>query len=471
MFRRKAYDRLKDWARRKGRTALLVTGARQIGKSFLIEHLGSQRFSSFVEVNLALDKNARRVMADASGADDFLARLTLLSEVKLVPGETLIFIDEIQELPDLMTLVKALVQDGRYSYAFSGSMLGTELKHVRSYPVGFVTEVTMFPMDFEEFCWASGLAEEALCLARECCVERVSVPDYLHESLLSYFRSYMVVGGMPAAVQAFVDGAGDMGAVRRLQDELVVSYVHDITKYAGTAAPNVRAIFEQLPLQLDAKSQRFRLNSLGPKARYDKYDLDFNWLVSAHVGLKCAVVRDPRSPLKATEDPGNFKLYESDTGMLASRYDISVARALYTDDRSANLGFMFENIFAQALTACECPLYYYMNRKRGEVDFLVEDARGKVVPIEIKSGRSPRAHEALNKLLETDGFGIDCGFVLSRLNVEERGKVVYLPWYAALCLPDALGLRKNVAEEGSFTITLPKLGSEFTDVSSGTMNR
>lgn len=457
MFKRKAYDRLVQWSNRGGQTALLVTGARQIGKSFLVEHLGRQRFASLVEVNLALDKDAKRVLAETSSGEDFLARLTLLAEGQLIEGDTLVFIDEIQELPDLMTFVKALVQDGRFSYAFSGSMLGTELKHVRSYPVGFVTEVTMYPMDFEEFCWACSVAEEALATVAECCVQRTPVPNYLHESLLSYFRSYMVVGGMPAAVQAFVNGAGDMGPVRRVQNDLVVSYVHDITKYAGTAAPNVRAIFEQLPLQLDAKSQRFRLNSLEPKARYDKFKLDFNWLVSAHVGLKCDVARDPRSPLKATEDPGNFKLYESDTGMLSSRYDISVARALYTDDRTVNLGFMFENVFAQALAACGCLLYYYMNRKRGEVDFLVEGARGQVVPIEIKSGRSPRAHEALTKLLETEDFGIDSGFVFSRLNVEERDKVVYLPWYAALCLPDALGLKKGVAEEDSFTITLPKL--------------
>ncbi|WP_165247609.1 ATP-binding protein [Adlercreutzia sp. ZJ141] len=458
MFQRKAYNQLERWADRLGQTALLVTGARQIGKSYLIEHLGRQRFQSLAEVNLVLNKDAKRVLSDVSSVEDFIVRLSLLSDAELIVGKTLVFIDEIQELPDLMTLVKALVQDGRFCYAFSGSMLGTELRHVRSYPVGFVTEVTMYPMDFEEFCWANALKPDVLGVVDKCCAALTPVPDYLHESLLSYFRTYMVVGGMPAAVQAFVDDGGNMRSVRTVQSELVVSYVHDITKYAKNAAPNVCAIFEQLPVQLDAKSQRFRLNSLDSKARYDKFSLDFNWLVSAHVGLKCNVVRNPKSPLKATEDSGNFKLYESDTGMLTSRYDISVARALYTDDRTVNLGFMFENVFAQALVSCGCSLYYYMNRKRGEVDFLVEGARGEVVPIEIKSGRSPRAHEALNKLLATSDYDIKRGFVFSRLNVEVRDKVVYLPWYAALCLPEALGLRKGVDTEDSFTITLPKLG-------------
>lgn len=457
MFQRKAYEQLERWADRGGQTALLVTGARQIGKSYLVQHLGRQRFRSFAEVNLSLDKDARRILADPEDVEDLLLRLSLLTGVDFVPGETLIFIDEIQELPDLMTMVKALVQDGRFSYAFSGSMLGTELKHVRSYPVGFVTEVTMYPMDFEEFCWANRVSESALSAVRERCLSLAPVPDYLHDAMLRYFRSYLVVGGMPAAVQAFIDGGGDLGGVRAVQNDLVVSYVHDITRYAGNAAPNVRVIFEQLPLQLDEKSQRFRLNSLDSNARYSKFDRDFNWLVSAGVALKCDVVRDPKNPLRATEDPGNFKLYESDTGMLTSRYDTSVARALYTDDRDANLGFMFENVFAQALTACGCRLHYYMNRKRGEVDFLVEGARGQVVPVEVKSGRSPRAHAALDKLLDTDEFGIERGFVLSRLNVERRGKVVYLPWYAALCLTAALDLRKNVADEDAFTITLPTL--------------
>lgn len=268
-------------------------------------------------------------------------------------------------------------------------------------------------------------------------------------------------------MQAFLDNAGNMGPVREVQAELVVSYVHDITKYAGTAAPTVRAIFEQLPLQLDARSQRFQLNSLGRDARYSKFSFDFNWLVSAHVGLKCNVVRDPKRPLKATEDAGNFKLYESDTGMLASRYDISVARGLYSDDRTLNLGFMFENVFAQALTACGCDLFYYMNRKRGEVDFLVENARGDVVPLEIKSGRTPRAHEALNKLLATPEYGIEKGYVLSRLNVEQRDRVVYLPWYVTACLPEALGLRKRSDEEDSFSITLPSLSAPTRENSSG----
>lgn len=456
MFKRKAYEELKRWKERCSQTALLVTGARQIGKSYLVDLLGRTEFESMVTINLYEDKAAKKALAEAVDAEDLITRIGLLANKSLVPGETLIFIDEIQELPDLMTMIKFLVQDGRFFYAFSGSMLGVELKHVRSYPVGFVTEVTMYPMDFEEFCWAVGVNEEALQTACECCVQLCPVPEYLHERLLTYFRTYMIVGGMPAALQAYIDSRSDLLAVREVQRELVGAYINDITKYAGAQAPNVRAIFEQLPLQLDAKSIRFQLNSLEPHARYEKFRFDFNWLVSVHVAMKCNIVQDPKSPLSITQKPSSFKLYESDTGMLTSRFPASMARDLYLDNRAANLGCLFENVFAQALTACRRPLFYYMNRKRGEVDFLIEDGLGNVIPIEVKSGKSPRAHAALDTLLESKEYKINQGYVISRLNVEVADKVVYLPWYATLCLPEALRFEVDNDAE-TFRLELPPI--------------
>lgn len=311
-------------------------------------------------------------------------------------------------------------------------------------------------MDFEEFCWAVGANESALDTARHCCIVREAVPDFLHKQLLTYFRTYMTVGGMPAVIQTFLDSQGDLVKVRDTQHGLVNAYIDDITQYAGIHAPNVRAIFEQLPLQLDAKSVRFMLNDLEPNARYDKFRLGFNWLVSAHVALKCNFIQEPKSPLQITEKASRFKLYESDTGMLTSRYPFSLARDLYLDRQEPNLGSLFENVFAQTLTNCGLPLFYYMNRKRGEVDFITEDGLGTVIPIEIKSGRSPRAHAALNNLLENDAYNIPKGYVFSRLNVEVHDRIVYLPWYAALCLPEALGL-PDIDKPDIFRMTLPPL--------------
>lgn len=438
MFERKAYKDILRWSEGAPRTALLVRGARQIGKSTLIRRLGQERYEVFVEVNLYRDAAACKALASARDANEFISRISLLSSVALVPGKTLIFIDEVQELPDIITMAKFLVEDGRFSYAFSGSMLGTELKKVRSYPVGFVTELIMHPMDFEEFCWALGVSRESLDVVRASCRSLSPVPDYLHDALLSYFRTYVVVGGMPGAILEFLETRGDLAAVRAFQAELVESYKHDIKKYAGSRALNVESIFEQLPLQLDGDTRRFVLNSIDDDARYESYRKDFVWLTSAGVALKCNRVSNPQAPLKATERPGLFKLYESDTGMLVSRYPQSLARAVYFDERKVNQGAVFENVIAQQLAAGGYSLYYFMSRKRGEVDFLTEGRVGEVVPLEVKSGTSVRAHAALDKLLESGDFSIPRGVVFSRLNVEADGRVVYLPWYAVFCLDEIL---------------------------------
>ena len=438
MFERKAYGDMLRWSEEEPHTALLVRGARQIGKSTLVRHLGQTRYEVFVEVNLFRDAAAKEALANVRDVDELISRISLLSDVALVPGQTLVFIDEIQELPDIVTMAKFLVEDGRFRYVFSGSMLGTELGKIRSYPVGFVTELIMHPMDFEEFCWALRVSREGLDTVRASCKDLVPVPDYLHEALLSYFRTYVVVGGMPEVVQRFLDTRGDLAAVRALQTALVESYKHDIKKYAGARALNVESIFDQLPLQLDSGTRRFVLNSVDDDARYESYRKDFVWLVSAGVALKCNQVSDPKAPLKATDRPGLFKLYESDTGMLVSRYPQSLARAVYFDERKVNQGAVFENVVAQQLVAGGYPLYYSMSRKRGEVDFLTEGRAGEVVPLEVKSGTSVRAHAALDKLLEADEFAIPRGVVLSRLNVEVEGKVTYLPWYAVFCLDEVL---------------------------------
>lgn len=438
MFERKAYQDILRWHEKSPGTALIVRGARQVGKSTLVRHLGKTCYDVLVEVNLYRDFAAKDALKNVRNVEDLISRLSLLSDTPLVPGHTLIFIDEIQELPDIITMAKFLVEDGRFRYAFSGSMLGTELKKVRSYPVGFVTELTMYPLDFEEFCWAVRVTKETLAQVRTSCQKLNPVPDYLHDALLSYFRTYVVVGGMPEVVQTFLDTQGDLAAVRVKQTELVESYKYDITKYADRRALNVEAIFEQLPLQLDNGTRRFVLNSIDDGARYESYRNDFVWLTSAGVALKCDQVSDPKAPLKTTDRPGLFKLYESDTGMLVSRYPQSLARAVYFDTREVNKGAVFENVIAQQLTAAGYPLYYAMNRKRGEVDFLTEGRAGEVVPIEVKSGTSVRAHAALDNLLESKEHAIPRGVVLSRLNIEVDEKVVYLPWYAIFCLDEVL---------------------------------
>ena len=332
-------------------------------------------------------------------------------------------------------MVKFLVDDGRCAWAFSGSMLGTEFKGIRSYPVGSVHEVTMRPLDWEEFCWAVGTTDDALREVSDCCEREAPVPSYIHDALLSNFRTYLVVGGMPEAVLRLIESRGDLASVRMVQADLNKQYKRDISKYAGARALQVQSIFDQLPVQLEGDSQRFVLNSVDSSARFEKYQRDFVWLQNAGVALKTELVDEPKSPLRKTANAGKFKLYQSDTGMLMERYPREIAQAAYLDDKDPNLGGIYENVVAQELAAQGHELFYYQTKKRGEVDFVVDGPKGKVVAVEVKSGRYYHAHAALDRLLATPEYGVDLGIVLSRGNVERVGKVLYLPLYAMFVLP------------------------------------
>lgn len=435
MLRRKVTDSLLSW-KNNSHKALLVTGARQIGKSYAIRAFGKSNYASYYEVNLLLDAEARDVLVGAKNSIDFINRVALLADAPLVEGDTLIFVDEIQEYPQIVTLMKALVEDGRFSYVFSGSMLGTEFKGISSFPVGYVEHIVMRPMDFEEFCWANSISENVLADIRSCLVERRPVENFIHEAMLKNFRAYIVCGGMPEVVQNYIDSGYSLVRTRELQIQLVDQYKSDISKYASTRAFNVRSIFEQIPVQLEAESHRFIVSSLGEGARLQKYEQDFLWLVNAGVGLMVPQVTEARSPLKRTEKTTAFKLYESDTGMLASRYPGSTARAVYLDMKTPNLGGLYENVVAQELVALGADTWYYQTREVGEVDFVIEGARGHVVPIEVKSGKKVRAHAALDRLMSVGEYKIPEAVVLSHENLCKEGKILYVPIYMTFCLDE-----------------------------------
>lgn len=443
MLKRKMMQRLVDW-KASSKKAMLITGARQIGKSYAIREFAKREYRSYVEINLYDDKAAAKALLTASNMNEFLSRLSLFARDALIPGDTLVFIDEVQEAPDIMTMVKFLVQDGRFDYVFSGSMLGTEFKGVRSYPVGYVTEQMMRPMDFEEFCWAIGVREETLNIIRQCCEDEQSVDEAVHEAMMRNFRTYLVVGGMPDAVNAFLNSGGDLAAVRRVQSDLNRQYRHDISQYAGSRALLVREVFEQMPTQLTDGNGRFSVIAIGENARYSRNQKDFVWLTNSGVALKTDCVAEPKSPLKRTAQSPKFKLYQSDTGMLMARYPVSTAQAAYLDDSNPNLGAIYENAVVQELTAQRIPLYYYMSKKKGEVDFIADTQEDSVMPIEVKSGRSYMVHAAIDALLANPEYRLAQGVVVSRSNVLRQGNVLNLPLYALWCLADVAGL---VAED------------------------
>lgn len=435
MLRRKMTRILEDW-KRSSRKALMLTGARQVGKSYAVRDFGRSNYLVYVEINLAIDREARTLLADASSPIDFINRIALLHPEPLIEHETLVFVDEVQEYPEIVTLMKGLVEDGRLSYILSGSMLGTEFKGVTSFPVGFVEQHVMRPLDFEEFSWAVGVDPRFLDQIRSCLRDRRSVEDYLHDTMMRNFRAYMVCGGMPEVVQRYIDSGFSLMETRALQSELVVQYGQDIAQYAGARALEVRRIFDQIPVQLEEDPHRFVLSSLEKGARFSTFDHDFLWLVHAGVGLMVQQVTEAKAPLKRTESASRFKLYQSDTGMLVSRYPQSTSRAIYLDRAQPNLGGIYENVVAQELTALGVGAWYYQSSEVGEVDFVIEGCAGRIVPIEVKSGRKMRSHAALDRLLGIDEYKIREAVVLSRLNVSVEDRVLYAPWYMAFCLDE-----------------------------------
>jgi hypothetical protein len=438
MLIRRAYNDILKWKNSPKKKALFLTGARQVGKSYLVQYLASQEYESFIEVNLLEDERARSLLQGAENTQDLLSRVSMLTNNPLLPGKTLIFFDEIQALPSLFTYAKFLAQDDRFDVAFSGSMLGVIVKGTQSYPVGYVTEIAVHPLDFEEFCWAQGVSENILKSMAQNCLEGRSVEESLHNYLLDLFRKYVVIGGMPEVVQDYVDSHGDMALVRETQLQLVEGYRRDIGKYAGKRALNTAKIFDQLPLELNKESTRFVLSNMKENAKYNQFNNDFDWLTEAGVALKTSLITDPKPPLGSHVSPGYFKLYESDTGMLVARYGEGVARDIYADDAIGNYGGIFENVVAQQLACARKNLYYFSNRKMGEVDFITEDSRGRVIPIEVKSGRSPQLHASLTRLVENKEYRIERGYVISRLNIKKEGKIIYLPWYALACMKNLL---------------------------------
>ncbi len=439
-LKRKMYLKLEKWYKSKSRKAFLLVGARQTGKTFLIRQFAKEKFSSCVEINFLENENAGAVLQASRNTEDFLSRLSLIVKTPVIPGETLLFFDEIQEAPELITVVKFLVEEGRYPVVLSGSMLGTELKGYRSFPVGYVQIERMFPLDFEEFCWAQNVSDGILQDIREAYEQRNPLDSALHEQLISLFRYFVAIGGMPEVVQTYLNSTYNMGAVRDVSLQIVEQYRFDIAKYAQQKAPKIRAIYNAVPSQLDKINKRFRMDALKKDATYSRYESDFNWLIDAAVVLPAYAVTEPKRPLKRTAQQNRFKLYCSDTGLLLSQYSSQTTLDVINNSAAVNFGAVYENAVAQALVCCNPNLFYYYNNRKGEIDFLIELDNGSLLPVEVKSGKDYKLHTALNNLLGTKDFGIEEACVLAMSNIEhskQQGKSVwYLPLYMAFCIAE-----------------------------------
>lgn len=413
------------------RNALLLTGARQTGKTFSVRHFG-ESFASFIEINFIENPEAIDIFKNITSADEILTRLSLFSDKPLIKGKTLIFFDEVQECDSVITALKFLVEEGSYRYILSGSLLGVELRDIKSEPVGFMGIKEVFPLTIEEFFINLGVNRRILDSLKDIWRNPRPIDEIVHRKLLEIFRLYLIVGGMPAAVAEYVQ-SNNLKSVIEIQKDIIALYRRDISKYADSHKLIIKEIFDIIPSELDAKNKRFILKSLNSHAKFERYKDSFLWLTDAGVALPVYNVTEPKVPLKLFEQRNLFKLFANDVGLLAAQYSDGIQLKILQGNDDINYGAIYENAVAQQLYANDFDVYYYNNKKRGEVDFLIT-LDGSPLPIEVKSGKDYHIHRALLNILDCSEFGIDRGYVLCNGNFEDSGKIQYWPVYMAMML-------------------------------------
>ena len=434
MINRKAYHFLRDFFTNEKR-ALLVTGARQVGKTFTVRKIGKEIFEQVVEINFIEQPDAVELFSHPKSAEEILMRISAFTSKKLIPGKTLIFFDEVQECDEMVTAIKFLVDEGSYRYVMSGSLLGVELKDLRSVPVGYMGELEMYPLDLEEFARAVGIGDEVLEHLKDCYEGQKPVDEFIHKRMVELVRLYMIVGGMPAAVQKYLD-TNNLRNVLNEQRDIIRTYKRDITKYEKEYKLQIEEIYNLIPSELNAKNKRFILKELGEKARFSRYENGFLWLKDAGVALPTYNVEAPTMPLLLNKQRNLFKLFLNDVGLLAAMYGGDIQVRLL-NNLNVNYGAAFENLVAQELYAhgfaIDHDLFYFNSKKQGELDFVVE-YQGEVLPIEVKSGKDYERHRALSNIIDNEEYAIPKAFVFCQENTQIKGRLVYPPIYMIMFL-------------------------------------
>ena len=435
MLKRKISSKIEEYLKSGSNRMLVVDGARQIGKSFIIRDVGSRLFPNFIEINMEKDRQGGRLFAEAKTVEDFyLALSTFAGEKMGEKDSTLVFIDEIQAYDHLLTLVKFLMEDGRFTYIASGSLLGVTLKKTLSIPIGSLTTLHMYPLDFEEFLWANGVGQLAMDELRRCFEEKLSPNDAIHRRMLDLFRKYLLVGGFPDAVNTYIS-EHNIAKVRDVHREIRELYALDAAKYEKESARKLKImrIYEMIPSNLENKKKRIKVKDIEGKKgkRTSDYQDEFDYLVSSGVALEADAISQPSYPLVQNAGKNLLKLYLNDAGLFTGILYGNDIRPVLEDKCSINLGSVYETAVAQELKAHGFGLYYYDNKKNGEVDYLIDDTKNmSSIPLEVKSGKDYMIHSALDKFIANKDYAIRQAYVLSNeAKVFEKDGVTYAPIY------------------------------------------
>ncbi len=435
MLKRKIEKEINRWIS-DGKSALLIYGVRQAGKTYIIRHCLKEAGCNYVEFNLIREPDIVTILENSADTDDLILKLSLYSKQKIIPGETVIFFDEIQKYKELVTKIKFLVEDSRFRYILSGSLLGIEITSLKSAPVGFLHSLQMYPLDFEEFLWFFNVDTAILDILKKSYLDLLPVDETLHKKILQLFNLYLIIGGMPAAIEKYRQEE-NIDAVMEEHQAILQQYKVDFTQYeSANKKLLLTTIYDLIPAELNAQNKRFKCSDIDKKMRFDRISESFIWLWKSGVALPVFNATEPTVPLKINQKSSLFKLFLSDVGMLTTIYGKASKLKILNQDSSINNGAVYENVVAQELTAHGYNCYYYNSKKYGELDFLIEHD-GAVLPIEIKSGKNYKRHSALSHVLESRNYNLHQAVVFSNSNVESCGRIAYLPIYMLMFIKEA----------------------------------
>ncbi len=438
MFYRKIQKRIETNLKNKDAKILVIDGARQVGKSFIVRHVAKSLFKNYIEINLKDDCDGNRFFESINNVTDFYLQVSALYGDKIGSvDDTVIFLDEIQSYPRILSLLKALKQDNRFRYICSGSLLGVTLKHT-FIPMGSIEEAKMYPLDFEEFLYANGVKSDLIDYLKDCFTNQIPVTEGVHKTMLRYFRDYLVSGGLPDAIKEYVTNK-NVAATRELQSTTLTYYKDDASKYDEEHSLKIRRIYDSLTSYMENKVKRIKFNKIDTenKNRRKHYEDEFDYLISSGCALDVKAASDPRFPLEESSTKNLIKLYYNDVGILSNILYKNAINNILSLDSNANLGALYETAVAMELKAHGHSLYYFDSKKIGEVDFLINDYESQnILPIEIKSGKNHNNYRAIPKLLDQNGnYKLPKGYLFGNANtmVYENG-LVSLPIYLIMFL-------------------------------------
>lgn len=435
MLKRKIEKKIEYWLEHKElKKAFLIEGARNVGKTFTVRAVLERMGINYVEVNLLTDSDFTAAIDNIKNVDDLVSYISVMKNVSLERGKTVIFIDEIQEGRELITKIKFFVDEGSFRYILSGSLLGIAMRNIASVPVGYLMKERMYPLDFEEFLQIYSFSDDIKALLRNSFDNLIPVDEYIHSEIMKRYYYYLVVGGMPEAVMSFSQ-KHDLNEVALIQNAIIDFYKDDFSKYESEDKKlYLRSIYDKIPGELMNPNKRFNYAAVKKGFTFEKSLDSFLWLTYAGVALPVYNVVSPSMPLVLNEKNSLFKLFLSDVGLLSYMLGEETRRAMILRNEDVNYGAIFENAVAMELFSHGFEVYYYNSKKHGEIDFVIE-YRGKVLPVEVKSGKSYQRHSALSNLrLMKDQYGIENSLVLSSFNVKRENGITYLPVYMLMFL-------------------------------------